>query len=173
MKNKNQINKKLYSNKHLESPIKIIKYKNYKNDFKKLISSMKEKKILILGRNNKDINKLIDKDYQMDRNGNILYLPLNIRMKYMTVHKSKGLEEEVVIIINLIDDVMGFPSKLEDDKVLKLVSPKVDNYPYSEERRLFYVALTRTKSFVYLYVPYKNKSVFVTELEKIVNKSKI
>ena len=173
MKNKKQIKKNLKSNKHLKTPIQIIEYKNYKNDFKKIIEKLLDKKILVLGRNNKDIYDLIDDDYIIDKNGNITYLPLDINMRYMTIHKSKGLEEEVVILINLKDDIMGIPSKIEDDKVLNLVSPKIDKYPYSEERRLFYVALTRTKSYVYLYVPKYHKSMFVKEIIKIVNNSKL
>ena len=39
-----------------------------------------------------------------------------------------------------------------------------DNYPYEEERRLFYVALTRTKNNVYLFVNKKNESIFVKEI---------
>ncbi len=127
---------------------------------------------MILGRNNKDIYKILDSDY-IYKDDIVIYKPLNIKMKYLTVHKSKGLESEVVIIINLYDDILGFPSKLEDDKILSLVSPKIDDYKYSEERRLFYVALTRTKSKVYLYIPQYRKSVFVSEIKKIVNKSKI
>ncbi|MBR1376983.1 MAG: UvrD-helicase domain-containing protein [Bacilli bacterium] len=173
MKNKKQIRKNLKSNKHLKNPVRIIKYKNYIDDFKKLIEEIGNKKILILGRNNRDIYDLIDNDYIIDKNGNVLYKPKNIAMKYMTVHKSKGLEEDVVIVINLKDDIMGFPSKLEDNKILEIVSPKIDKYPYSEERRLFYVAITRTKSIVYLYVPYANKSIFVDEIKKIVNISKV
>ncbi len=167
MKNKNQIHKKLNSNKRLENPIKIIEYKNYKEEFKKLIEGISVKNsILVLGRNNKDIYKLLDKDYNIDSGFNIVYMPKNIKLQYMTIHKSKGLEADVVIIINLVDDIMGFPSKLEDDKILSLVSSKTDTYPYSEERRLFYVGLTRTKGYVYLYVPKYNRSVFVKEIEK-------
>ena len=172
MKNPNQIKKNLKSNKHINNPIQIIKYKNYKKEFKKLIERLKDKNILILGRNNKDIYKIIDSDY-VYKDDVLIYKPLSIKMRYLTVHKSKGLEEDVVILINLYDDILGFPSKLEDDKVLSLVSPKIDNYPYSEERRLFYVALTRTKTKVYLYTPYHQKSIFVDEIKKIVNKSKI
>ena len=168
MKNKNQIPKELKSSKRLDNPIKIVRYKDYKKDFKKLISGLSVKNsILVLGRNNKDIYKIIDKDYNITSDLEIEYIPLGIKMKYMTVHKSKGLEADVVIIINLIDDIMGFPSKLEDDKILSCVSSRVDDYPYSEERRLFYVALTRTKSYVYLYTPYYNESDFVREVKKI------
>ena len=136
-------------------------------DFKKLIEEISVKNsILVLGRNNKDIYKLLDKDYNIDSGFNIVYIPKNIRMKYMTIHKSKGLEADVVIIINLEDDIMGFPSKLEDDKVLSLVSSKADTYPYSEERRLFYVGLTRTKGYVYLYTSRYNESVFVSEIRR-------
>ena len=172
MKNPNQIKKNLKSIKHIDNPIEIIKYHNYKKEFKELLNKLRDKKILILGRNNNDIYKLIDKDY-IYKDDILLYKPLNMKVKYLTVHKSKGLEEEVVIIINLYDDALGFPSKLEDDKILSLVSPKTDKYPYSEERRLFYVALTRTKTKVYLYTPHYQKSIFVDEIKKIVNKSKI
>lgn len=167
MKNKNQIKKNLVSSKKLSSPIKIIRYNNYKKDFKKLLEKISVKNsILVLGRNNKDIYKLLDEDYNIYSDC-IVYIPKNIEFKYMTIHKSKGLEAEVVIIINLIDDIMGFPSKLEDDKILSIVSSNIDNYPYSEERRLFYVALTRTKGYVYLYVPKYNESVFIKEIKKI------
>ena len=172
MRNPNQIRKDLKSSKHIKNPIIIVKYKDYRKEFKNLITKLKDKNILILGRNNKDIYKLIDTDYEY-KNDTLIYKPLNLKMKYLTVHKSKGLEEDIVIIINLYDDALGFPSKLEDDKILSLVSPKIDKYPYSEERRLFYVALTRTKNEVYLYTPCYKKSVFIDEIKKIVNKSKV
>lgn len=85
------------------------------------------------------------------------------------MHKSKGLEEESVVIINLENKLLGFPNKIVDDKVLKLLTTDVDKYPYSEERRLFYVALTRTKNKVYLLVPNKNESIFVEEIKNKLN----
>ena len=60
--------------------------------------------------------------------------------------------------------MLGFPNKIKDDRVLRFVSKNYDNYLYGEERRLFYVALTRTKNKVYLLTPLKNKSTFVREL---------
>ena len=61
------------------------------------------------------------------------------------------------------DSTLGFPSQLTDDEVLRYVTKK-ENYPYEEERRLFYVALTRTKNYVYFFCPNRHYSTFVKEL---------
>ena len=84
----------------------------------------------------------------------------------MTIHSSKGLESDIVIILNLVNDMYGIPSKIKDDELLDILKNK-DDYPYSEERRLFYVALTRTKSYVYLLVDKYNPSIFINEIKKI------
>ena len=84
----------------------------------------------------------------------------------MTVHKSKGLEAENVVILNLENSITSFPCKIEDSEYLKYVIPKEDDYAYAEERRLFYVALTRAKSTVTLLVNKNNPSIFVTDLLK-------
>ena len=88
-----------------------------------------------------------------------------MKLKYLTVHKSKGLEEEVVVVINMKNELLGFPNKIEDDKVLSLINKK-SKYLYDEERRLFYVALTRTKSLVYLLDSKNNISIFLKEILK-------
>ena len=158
MKNKKQLYKKLRSNKRIDKPIKIM----YGNNLKHLLDKImdKHKNILILGRNNFDINKY----FKLNEDSIINYKGSNI--KYLTIHASKGLEEECVVIINLKDDALGIPNKIKDDKILKCVNGNKDVYPYEEERRLFYVALTRTKSDVYLLVDKKNPSIFVKELIK-------
>jgi len=168
MKNKRQIKKRLKSNKHISKPIEIIYYKDIKEAFILLVQKIYEdnrKPIMILGRNNNDINMIISKKIKLDNSGKVIYIEnKDIEMYYLTSHKSKGLEEENVIIINLIDKLLGFPNKIIDDKVLRFVSCKDDKFSYSEERRLFYVALTRTKNKVYLLVPRKNPSIFIREL---------
>lgn len=173
MKNKKQIYKKLHSNKTLDNPIKIIYYNDIKKSFKELILKIHNEtfqSILVLGRNNNDINLILDDELNLE-NGNIIYKKYpDIKMYYLTIHKSKGLEEENVIIINLENKILGFPNQIKDDKVLRFVSRNNDKYPYSEERRLFYVALTRTKNYVYLLVPNKNQSVFINEIKKIIKK---
>ena len=163
MNNPNQIKKNLISNIHIDNPIRIIKYIN-NNILIDLINKLPlDKEILILGRNNFDIDKYI-KDYKLIDNN--LYINNDKhKLKYMTIHSSKGLESDIVIVLNLVNDIYGIPSKLKDSELLELLKNK-DDYPYSEERRLFYVALTRTKSYVYLLVDKYNPSIFIKELIK-------
>ena len=160
MKNKKQITKKLVSNKNILNPIEIIYSKNLKKSLLRLIDKINTP-ILLLGRNNKDIYKYFN---SINTDGTLKYNNKTIR--YLTVHKSKGLEEENVIIINLENNILGFPSKIENNKILRFVLNDKDSYPYEEERRLFYVALTRTKNKVYLLVDKNNESIFVKELIK-------
>lgn len=165
MKNKKQIKKKLKSDKTLNNPIKIIYYDNINQVFLKLIQKI-DTKILVLGRNNNDINLLHSEEINI-KNNKLIYLKDKTKeIKYLTVHKSKGLEEENVIIINMENKLTGFPNQIKDNKMLKFVSKQYEKYPYSEERRLFYVALTRTKNNVYILTPKKNESIFIKEIKK-------
>ena len=165
MKNKNQIIKNTISDINNEKPIKIKYYNKYKNQLIDIINLIKDMgNILILGRNSNDIFKYLDKDVY-DNDGYIK-IDSNYNIRYLTVHKSKGLESDNVIIINLSDDIIGFPNKIENDDILKYVILNKEKYCYDEERRLFYVALTRSKNNVYLLVDKNNISIFVKELIK-------
>ncbi len=169
MRNKYQIKKHLKSSKHLEYPIKIILYKNIKEAFVKLvidIHNKSKKPILVLGRNNNDVYMVISDLFKLKDNKIIYIKDESIDIYYLTVHKSKGLEEENVIVINLIDDLIGFPCQIKDESVLRFVNNNYKKYPYSEERRLFYVAITRTKNYVYLLAPKTHESIFIKELKK-------
>lgn len=162
MKNKLQIKKELKSNKSVLKPIKVC----YNCSLKRLIKMIKGN-IMILGRNNKDIYEVIDNNFVLNKDKSILYKEdSSIKLKYMTVHGSKGLECDNVIILNVIDDELGFPNKIEDDKILRFVSKKDYKTLYDEERRLFYVALTRTKNNVYLITKKNRESIFIKELIK-------
>jgi DNA helicase-4 len=160
MKNKNQYKKQLKSNKHLEKPIKIFLTEE-EFDIELLLEDIPYQNILLLSRNNKDFNFLKQK-YSFSNN---VFEYKNKKITCMTVHKSKGLQSEAVILINLKDDILGFPSKLTDDPILKYLQTAT-HFPYEEERRLFYVALTRTKNEIYLLSPRENKSIFVEEIIK-------
>ena len=167
MKNNKQLRKKLRSSKRLGKPIVICIYNNFIKKIEKVINNIYEnskKEILILGRNNIDIELINDNNLFSIKNNKIIYnLNKEINIRYLTVHKSKGLEAENVIIINLVDNTLGFPNKIPDLDIVKKINHRSDNEIY-EERRLFYVAITRTKNKVYLMVPYNNRSMFVKEL---------
>ena len=164
MKNKSQYKKNLISSKHLYKPIKIVYSDNKINTFKYLLKKLKKKDIMVLGRNNKDIYKYIDKTFTELEDNFFTYK--DIKFKYLTVHRSKGLECDNVILINVEDSLIGFPTKIKDEKILKYVNNTKDYYPFEEERRLFYVALTRTKNYVYIISSYKHESIFTKEIKE-------
>lgn len=87
-------------------------------------------------------------------------------ISFLTAHRAKGLGYDNVIIINAANAVYGFPSRIEDDPVMDLVRDEDKSYEYAEERRLFYVAMTRTKNRVYIAVPQQRPSRFVCELAR-------
>lgn len=169
-KDKLLINKELKSCKSISKPVKIVYYKNIKNDFKKLMEYLvinNINNIMILGRNNNSIYE-VTSDKVIFENNKLHYK--DNEMIYYTVHKSKGLESDNVVIISLYDGEYGFPCKIKNDKVLNLVMRDMQKDSYNEERRLFYVALTRSKNNVYLYTSLYNPSIFVNEI--IVNSYK-
>ena len=87
------------------------------------------------------------------------------QIKFSTVHKAKGAEFNYVFLMNVNDETLGFPADIDDDELLKLIIDHVDIYPYEEERRLFYVALTRTKNKVFIYAASGDKvSNFISEI---------
>ena len=82
-----------------------------------------------------------------------------------TIHAAKGLEADFVIVLDLNSIGNGFPSSKNDDPILNLILSEQDNFQYSEERRLFYVALTRAKEQTYLIADNSHPSEFALELE--------
>ena len=88
------------------------------------------------------------------------------RVRFSTVHAGKGKEADYTVLVDLRDGRMGFPSRTEDDPILDMAMPhsRDGRYPFSEERRLFYVALTRAKRGVYLVTDPARPSPFVREL---------
>lgn len=88
----------------------------------------------------------------------------HLSVEFNTVHASKGKEADYVVILGL--DRNGFPSTIEDDPLLQLAMAAADPHPYAEERRLFYVALTRARRSVLLLTRTGNESPFLLELVK-------
>ena len=65
-----------------------------------------------------------------------------------------------------LEEKLNKEAKIKDEKILRFVNNTKDYYPFEEERRLFYVALTRTKTYCYLLVPYEKESIFIREIKK-------
>ncbi|NLV90769.1 MAG: DNA helicase UvrD, partial [Tenericutes bacterium] len=94
----------------------------------------------------------------------------DMHIDFLTIHKAKGLGYDYCVLLDLEDGIYGFPSKIEDEPVMKLIKPKIDEpVDYPEERRLFYVALTRTKNKIYMLVPKSKASSFAIELKNYTN----
>ena len=89
----------------------------------------------------------------------------SLDITFMTAHASKGLGYDNVIIVNGKNETFGFPSKIEDDPVLAFVIKGDRSIDYAEERRLFYVAMTRTKNRVFVVAPEQNPSEFLLEIK--------
>ena len=175
-KNKKQIQKNPKSKKELlENPIKFVYYSQDNaealliNEIQILIDKSGNKPILVLGRHSFDINEFI----KLTPNSKIKYYERSdkleikgfddIDIKFITVHKSKGLEADNVIVLNLKNHLLGFPNKMTDDPMLSLLLSDDEEYRFAEERRLFYVALTRTKNEAVLLIP-TDVSLFAEEL---------
>ena len=190
-KNSNQIKKELISPKRISNPViirtysedpierqkggryyslaaevekaieDIIKYNN--QEIKHRVTS-----ILLIGRYGFDARHLcVSSNFTYDeKTGKIYSTKYNkqVKLQLLTAHSSKGLSAENVIIINAKDEIYGFPSKVDDDPILNLVVSNDQSYNYAEERRLFYVALTRTKNRVFIITPEKRPSEFIKEL---------
>lgn len=112
-------------------------------------------RVLLLGRYN----------YLKPNNLKALALEFSkLSLRFMTAHGSKGLEADHVIILRATSDKMGFPSEIVDDPLLNLVLPRPEIFDHAEERRLFYVALTRARKTVTILSDREKPSVFVREL---------
>ena len=82
---------------------------------------------------------------------------------FLSVHSAKGLEADHVLLINCNQGAYGFPSLIEDDPILDFVLSRSEQYPFAEERRLFYVALTRAKKKMYILYDKNRPSPFIGE----------
>jgi DNA helicase-4 len=86
-------------------------------------------------------------------------------MHFVTAHRSKGLEADYTIVINCNSGKYGFPSGQADDPILSLLLSSADQFENGEERRLFYVAMTRTKKHVTFVTERHRKSKFIKEIQ--------
>ncbi|WP_377277306.1 UvrD-helicase domain-containing protein [Rhizobium sp. R86522] len=89
-----------------------------------------------------------------------------LRITFKTIHASKGLEADHVILLNADSGRTGFPSETVDDPLLSLVSPEMEAFENAEERRVMYVAMTRARHTLTILASKSRPSSFVIELAK-------
>lgn len=115
----------------------------------------KKASVLVLSRYNFTIDRWLRnvRKYKQDK----------LQTSCLTVHAAKGKEADYVIVVDLEAKTYGFPCQVTDDPVMHMVLAEEDGYPFSEERRLFFVAMTRAKKRVYLICPTQQASIFVAQ----------
>ena len=96
------------------------------------------------------------------------YVDLSVEFK--TVHSSKGLEADAIVLVDLVSGRYGFPSKVESDPIQALVVPSSEDFEDGEERRLLYVAMTRARHCLVVVGDERKPSPFWTELLRIAGK---
>lgn len=165
MKNPYQIKKEIISKSKIKGKIIKIRSTSYKRDLIRLIKKYRKTNfsVLILSRNGFDINFYKKKKNNIE-NSYIVYKNETIKnIRFLTIHKSKGLEADIVIVLNMAGGYNGFPGKTNTKLINKILSYK-EEYKDAEERRLFYVALTRAKIKIYLIIDKKGPSDFISEI---------
>ena len=167
------------------APIEIITSSSFRNDdpypfitalnqiHAENLDNSHKLKILALARYNhiidlyKERTDLFEVNYnEIDKNYTIKCFDLpNIEVNFLTVHRSKGLQGDYVIILNCVSGQYGFPSEQADDPILNLLLSKSDQFTNGEERRLFYVALTRSKRKTFITTNTSYRSKFINEVD--------
>lgn len=173
MKNPHQYQKHLRSAKSLDYPITFMCYQDnpffvLQRTINKIIQvAGGEGSILILGRTNSDFDIVAQSGlFDVQKSGKISYKESpETPISFLTVHRAKGLEADNVVLVNFQNSTLGFPNRISDDPILELVLTSEDVFLYAEERRLLYVALTRTKNRTFILVNEKRPSEFMREFQ--------
>ena len=166
LKNPLQLEKNVYSKSDLDVPGKVVTHwdmEQKENDqnlalvIERIGEDSKDpsKSLRVLARY---VNNLPPKKYVE----NLWEGPVDIS----SIHAAKGLEADYVVVMDMVQDFRGFPSTIEDDPVMRLVMPGKDLHQHVEERRLFYVALTRARRETHLISPVSAPSLFTLEMLK-------
>ncbi len=183
MKNRQQLRKDLKSTRHCEKPIVCVPYGGSREKPEALRSALeeiareaqgRETSVLLLGRHNLESSEPLEMEGMMASGKGEHFIwktHRELKLTFMTVHKAKGLEADYVILLNFNDDLLGFPNTISDDPILALLLSTEEELAFAEERRVFYVALTRTKNRIYILAPTQGTSVFLEDLPREVQET--
>ena len=136
-----------------------------------IISTIPEgSSVLLLGRYNHDVLLLNSYGFSWtpdisDRSSTIVRYSRrpDLSMRFMTIHGSKGFQANYVFSLNNKSGTYGFPSRREEPPVISMLLGGEDTQ-LDEERRLFYVAMTRANRALYLLTYEGQESEFYREL---------
>jgi superfamily I DNA/RNA helicase len=163
----------------------VIKHNKFKIEKDIQASKRSEHKIVVYAGNNEDDNVdfCVNKVKELLKNGvsndDIMFLyrrskmystyfnrfkKEGIRVQYKTIHASKGLEARIVFIIGLTEGYGGFPDIWLEDRIFQVIKKANHDLLMEEERRLFYVALTRAQEKLFLITEKGNESSFLKEI---------
>lgn len=171
MKNPEQLEKKIKAGGSGQTGMTILNTDSWELGLRKILDEIEKRasvigkskdnlKIFLLGRYGFDLDKIKGDD--IEKVQEMVYFG-GYKMEFTTVHKSKGLEADFVILINTEGGEFGFPAVKDEGLISELLLTK-ENYKYEEERRLFYVAITRAKYETFLLVK-RGGSKFLKEFE--------
>lgn len=154
-----------------ETKLSFMAYRS-NQDLQMLIEKMMErvpadKTAYIISRYSYDVRVLASPRIKMEYDQNSDNITLQVagrKVRFLTIHGSKGLEADYVFVLNCNSGLYGFPSLVSDDPVLDYVLSDQEHYEYAEERRLYYVAITRAKVHTVVMYNENTPSPFVTEM---------
>ena len=135
-------------------------------------SLTRDSSILLLGRFQVDRFRLLHcTKFNLTSNGVEFRPRPDLKIRFLTVHQSKGLEADYVVLLNNREAKLGFPAHVKDPplkaELVKIAEElRLDQASANEERRLFYVALTRAKKQVILLTVDGKESSFIKELRR-------
>ncbi len=159
--NKFKVEKEIQASKKSEH--KIVVYSGTSKDENIQFCFDKVKELLEEGLSNDDILFL----YRRSK----MYSPYffrfkneGVRVQSKTIHAAKGLEAKVVFIIGLTEGNGGFPDIWLEDRIFQVIKKANHDLLLEEERRLFYVAITRAKDKLFLITEKGNESSFLKEI---------
>lgn len=159
--NKFKVEKEIQASKKSEH--KIVVYSGTNQDENIQFCFDKVKELLEEGLSNDDILFL----YRRSK----MYSPYffhfkneGVRVQSKTIHAAKGLEAKVVFIIGLTEGNGGFPDIWLEDRIFQVIKKANHDLLMEEERRLFYVAITRAKDKLFLITEKGNESSFLKEI---------
>lgn len=166
----------------------VIKHNKFSIAKKLLASKKSEHKITVYAGNNLDeniefclkrVDELTIKQVQYEQilflyRRNKMFDPYRMAFKQAgfrvsgkTIHASKGLEADYVFIIGLTEGYGGFPDVWMEDRIFQTIKKANHDLLMEEERRLFYVALTRAREKLFLITEKGNESPFISEIPEI------